>query len=90
MDLFIDSVKKDLLFYYEKHKQWLFLRDSIIKECYEKNIDWNKVKEETYETLLPRVFEELAIRVFYKNPKKKELVRLCFEYWCSCIYKYIY
>ena len=45
MDLFIDNVKKDLLFHYEKHKQWLFLRDSIIKECYEKNIDWNKVKD---------------------------------------------
>jgi hypothetical protein len=45
MELFIDTIKKDSQFYYEKHNQWLLLRDSIIRECYEKNIDWNKVKD---------------------------------------------
>lgn len=42
-----------------------------------------KVKEETYETLLPRVFEELAIRVFYKDSEKEILARQCFEIWCQ-------
>jgi len=64
MDLFVETIKKDSLIYHEKHKQWLFLRDSIIKECYEKTIDWNKVKDAFLFT------DENAIDYLIKNCEK--------------------
>lgn len=45
-----------------------------------------KVKEKSYETLLPRVFEELAVRVFCRNPKKNSYVMRAFQDWCRECY----
>lgn len=41
-----------------------------------------KLKESQYETVLPRVFEELAIRVFCRDPRKTKLLMKAFEKWC--------
>lgn len=40
------------------------------------------MKEAQYETVLPRVFEELAIRVFCRDSQKTKLVMKAFEKWC--------
>lgn len=41
-----------------------------------------QLKESQYETVLPRVFEELAIRVFCRDPRKTKLLMKAFEKWC--------
>lgn len=40
------------------------------------------VKESIYETLLPRVFEECAVRVFCRNPAKNALIHQAYQIWC--------
>ena len=40
------------------------------------------VKESTYETLLPRVFEECAVRVFCRDPSKNSLIHEAYQIWC--------
>jgi hypothetical protein len=42
-----------------------------------------KVDEKMYETSLPRVFEEKAIRVFCRTKGKEHLARKAFETWCK-------
>ena len=39
--------------------------------------------EQTYETLLPRNFQELAVRVFCRTPAKERLARRAFELYCQ-------
>lgn len=41
------------------------------------------LKEESYETLLPRVFEERALRVFCRNEEKESLAHKAFKEWCK-------
>jgi hypothetical protein len=55
---------------------------------YSKNIPLDKaigkeIKEASYPTLLPRVFEELAVRVFCRNPKKSQKLFDAFNSWCK-------
>lgn len=49
----------------------------------DKNFIASQVKESTYETLLPRVFEELAVRVFCRKPEKSEIIARAFNTWCE-------
>ena len=41
-----------------------------------------KISESTYDTTLPRSFEELAIRVFVRDPKKERAAHRIFQIWC--------
>lgn len=41
-----------------------------------------QVKEMHYETVLPRVFEELAVRLFCRDNRKTKLLMKAFERWC--------
>ena len=40
------------------------------------------MKESSYETLLPRVFEECALRVFCRDRAKNSLVAEAYKIWC--------
>jgi hypothetical protein len=40
------------------------------------------MKESAYETLLPRVFEELAVRVFCRDKGKTALLADAYKLWC--------
>jgi hypothetical protein len=40
------------------------------------------VKESSYETLLPRNFEELSIRIFCRDSSKSHLLLEAFQVWC--------
>ena len=42
-----------------------------------------RVDEAKYETLLPRRFEQRAVRVFCKSPRKADAVRRAFSRWCD-------
>jgi hypothetical protein len=42
-----------------------------------------KVNERFYESLLPRTFEELAVRVFCRNPRKDHIARRAFQKFCD-------
>jgi hypothetical protein len=48
----------------------------------EKEIIACAMKESSYETLLPRVFEECAIRVFCRDKAKNSLVAEAYKVWC--------
>lgn len=41
------------------------------------------VKEETYESQIPRTFEDMAVRVFCRHYEKENLSRRAFEIWCK-------
>lgn len=41
------------------------------------------VDETIYQTLLPRVFEELAVRVFCRNPRKESIAAKAFKMFCN-------
>lgn len=47
------------------------------------NVFAKRVDECVYETVLPRVFEDRAIRLFCRDPEKAEAARLIFERWCE-------
>jgi hypothetical protein len=42
-----------------------------------------RVPESKYESLLPRRFEDRAVRVFCRHPEKEVAVRELFELWCN-------
>ena len=42
-----------------------------------------EIPEESYHTILPRCFEERAVRVFCRKPAKEKKVREAFEVWCK-------
>jgi hypothetical protein len=46
-----------------------------------------QVKEKSYETLLPRVFEELAVRVFCRKPEKYPIIARAFQRWCREVHE---
>jgi hypothetical protein len=48
-------------------------------EEWDENLVAYQIKETQYETLLPRVFEELAIRVFCRNSSKSQFVLAAFK-----------
>jgi hypothetical protein len=41
------------------------------------------MKEHQYHTLLPRVFEELAVRVFCRDLRKSNIINTAFQTWCK-------
>ena len=42
-----------------------------------------RIDECVYETVLPRVFEDRAIRLFCRAPEKVDAARAIFEKWCE-------
>lgn len=42
-----------------------------------------RIDESVYETVLPRVFEDRAIRLFCRDPDKADAARAIFEQWCE-------
>ena len=42
-----------------------------------------KIDEVVYETVLPRVFEDRAVRLFCRDPEKADAARAIFEKWCE-------
>lgn len=42
-----------------------------------------RIDECVYETVLPRVFEDRAIRLFCRDPEKADAARAIFEKWCE-------
>ena len=42
-----------------------------------------QVPEKSYDTILPRCFEERAVRVFCRKPAKEKKVKEAFEAWCK-------
>ena len=42
-----------------------------------------RIPEKVYHTILPRCFEERAIRVFCRKPVKEKKVKEAFEAWCK-------
>lgn len=42
-----------------------------------------RIDECVYETVLPRVFEDRAIRLFCRDPEKADAARTVFEKWCE-------
>jgi hypothetical protein len=42
-----------------------------------------RIDECVYETALPRVFEDRAIRLFCRDPEKTDAARAIFEKWCE-------
>lgn len=49
---------------------------------YEKTIAYC-MNEKQYHTLLPRVFEELAVRVFCRDVRKSNIINTAFQTWCK-------
>ena len=41
------------------------------------------VDERVYQTVLPRVFEDRAVRLFCRDPEKTDVAREVFERWCE-------
>lgn len=56
-------------------------KDVLLEHCVAK-----KIKESSYSTLLPRAFEELAVRVFCRNPEKDRVLLKAFQDWCRECY----
>lgn len=42
-----------------------------------------RIDESLYETVLPRVFEDRAVRLFCRNPEKAEVASAAFKTWCN-------
>ena len=42
-----------------------------------------KIDDKVYETLLPRSFEELAVRVFCRDPRKESIAAKAFKLFCN-------
>ena len=76
-------VEKMIINYGKKNENPVSYLRFFEKSVDSSNLIGKKVPEDSYLTHLPRCFEELAIRVFCRHPKKEKLAREAFEKWCT-------
>eukprot|EP01034_Spumella_vulgaris_P024574 gene24574-30939_t len=76
-------VEKMNIHYGQKHKNPVDHMRFFPKDCDPKTEVARQLNQQNYETSLPRVFEECAIRVFCRDPSKVVLARNIYAAWCK-------